>query len=341
MKRFWIFDFGFSIGSGSKGIFRLAVCALLFALSASAGAQQPAKVPRIGFFVGGFAPAYASRIEAFRQGLHDLGYVEGKNIVVEYRYGERKEERFPELAAELVHLRVDVIVTSSTAGVLAAKKATTTIPIVLAGVSDPVGSGLVASLARPGGNVTGLSLLAPELSGKRLELLKEAFPRLSRVAVLRDPDNIANTLQFSETEAVAHALRVQLQSLTVQTPSDFEKAFSAITKGRADALITIRTPLTYGNLRRIVEFAGKKPIASDVPGQRVCGCWWPHDLWTCEDLHRRAATYVDKILKGTKPVDLPVEQPMKFELVINMKTANQTGLAIPPNVLARADKVIR
>jgi putative ABC transport system substrate-binding protein len=316
---------------------------LLFLVAGTfAEAQQPTKVPRIGFFVGGFAPAYASRIEAFRQGLHDLGYVEGKNIVVEYRYGERKEERFPDLTAELVRLKVDVIVTSSTSGVLAAKKATTTIPIVLAGVSDPVGSGLVASLARPGGNVTGLSLLAPELSGKRLELLKEAFPRLSRVAVLRDPDNIANTLQFSETEAVAHALRVQLQSLTVQTPSDFEKAFSAITKGRADALITIRTPLTYGNLRRIVEFAAKNRLPAMYPDREFVDAG---GLMTYgpvgEDLHRRAATYVDKILKGTKPVDLPVEQPMKFELVINMKTANQTGLAIPPNVLARADRVIK
>ena len=292
--------------------------------------------------MGSFAPAYASRIEAFRQALHDLGYVEGKNLVVEYRYGERKEERFPDLAAELVSLKVDVIVTSSTSGVLAIKKATTTIPIVLAGVSDPVGTGLVASLARPGGNITGLSLLAPELSGKRLELLKEAFPRVSRVAVLWDPDNQANMLSFKETQAVARALKVQLQSLAVQNPSDLEKAFSAITTRRADALIIIRSPLTYNNLRGIVEFAAKNRLPAMYPDREFVD---PGGLMTYgpigEDLFRRAATYVDKILKGTKPADLPVEQPMKFELVINMKTANQTGLTILPNVLARADKVIK
>ncbi|HEU4344239.1 MAG TPA: ABC transporter substrate-binding protein [Candidatus Binatia bacterium] len=326
----------------NKKIALYLLITVLLATVSFAEAQGTPKVARIGFFVGGFAPAYASRIAAFRQGLHELGYVEGKNIVVEYRYGERKEERFPELAAELVHLKVDVIVTSSTSGVLAAKKATTTIPIVLAGVSDPVGTGLVASLARPGGNVTGLSLLAPELSGKRLELLKEAFPRISRVAVLQDPDNIANTLSFRETEAVAHALKVQVQSLAVQTPSDFEKAFSAITRGRADALITIRTPLTYSNLRGIVEFAAKNRLPAMYPDREFVDAG---GLMTYgpvgEDLHRRAATYVDKILKGARPADLPVEQPMKFELVINMKTANQTGLAIPADVLARADKMIK
>jgi putative ABC transport system substrate-binding protein len=319
-----------------------ALPALIVAAIHLAEAQQMAKVSRIGFFVGGFPPAYASRIEAFRQGLHDLGYVEGKNIVVEYRYGERKEERFPDLAAELVHLKVNVIVTSSTSGVLATKKATTTIPIVLAGVSDPVGTGLVASLARPGGNITGLSLLAPELSGKRLELLKEAFPKISRVAVLWDPANQANMLSFKETEAVARALKVHLQSLAVQNPSDFEKAFSAITTRRADALIIIRSPLTYNNLRGIVEFAAKNRLPAMYPDREFVD---PGGLMTYgpigEDLFRRAATYVDKILKGTKPADLPVEQPMKFELVINLKTANQTGLTIQPNVLARADKVIK
>lgn len=324
---------------------KILVCALPALIVAAihlAEAQQTAKISRIGFFVGSFAPAYASRIEAFRQGLHDLGYVEGKNIVVEYRYGERKEEPFRDHAAELVRLKVDVIVTSSTSGVLATKKATTTIPIVLAGVSDPVGTGLVASLARPGGNITGLSLLAPELSGKRLELLKEAFPKVSRVAVLWDPDNQANMLSFKETEAVARALKVQLQSLAVQNPSDFEKAFSAITARRADALIIIRSPLTYNNLRGIVEFAAKNRLPAMYPDREFVD---PGGLMTYgpigEDLFRRAATYVDKILKGTKPADLPVEQPMKFELVINMKTANQTGLTIQPNVLARADKVIK
>jgi putative tryptophan/tyrosine transport system substrate-binding protein len=213
---------------------------------------------------------------------------------------------------------------------------------VLAGVSDPVGTGLVASLARPGGNITGLSLLAPELSGKRLELLKEAFPRVSRVAVLWDPDNQANMLSFKETEAVARALKVQLQSLAVQNSSDLEKAFSAITTRRADALIIIRSPLTYNNLRGIVEFAAKNRLPAMYPDREFVD---PGGLMTYgpvgEDLFRRAATYVDKILKGTKPADLPVEQPMKFELVINMKTANQTGLTILPNVLARADKVIK
>ena len=324
---------------------KVALCSLLTVLVGTvsfAATQEKPKVSRIGLFVGSFAAPYASRIEAFRQGLRDLGYVEEKDIFVEYQYGERKEERFPEIMAELVRRKVDVIVTSSTPGVMAAKKATATIPIVLAGVSDPVGTGLVASLARPGGNVTGLSLLAPELSGKRLELLKEAFPSVSRVAVLGDPNNQANTLNLRETEVVARALKVQLQSLTVQNPGDFEKAFSDVTTRRADALIILRTPLIYNNLKGIIEFAGKNRLPAMYPDREFVD---PGGLMTYgpngEDLFRRAATYVDKILKGTKAADLPVEQPMKFELIINMKTANETGLPIQPNVLARADHVIR
>ncbi len=306
-----------------------------------AEAQQPKKVPRIGYLSPLLPPSESTRSEAFRQGLRELGYVEGKNIFIEYRYAEGKLDRLPDLAAELVGLKVDVIMTGGP-GALAAKDATKTIPIVMTDVADPVALGLVASLAHPGGNVTGLSPLAKELSGKQLELLKEAFPRVSRVAVFLDPTSRSNALSLGEIKVAAGALQVTLQPLEVRGPDDFEPAFSAIKRERAGTLIVLRNAVTFTYRARIVDFTAKSRLPAmyadseftDAGGLMSYGS-------NRADLWRRAATYVDKILKGTKPADLPVEQPMKFELVINLKAAKQIGLTIPPNVLARADKVIK
>jgi putative ABC transport system substrate-binding protein len=325
-----------------KDIFRLSLIIVgLLVCGAIAEAQQPGRVPRIGFLGGGSPSSYSARVEAFRQGLKELGYIEGKNITIEYRYADGVVERLPNLAAELVRLKVDVIMTGGP-GAEAAKDATKTIPIVITDVADPVGTGLVASLAKPGGNVTGLSSLASELGGKRLELLKEAFPRVSLVAVLWDPTNPNNVLSLGETKVAAGALRVTLQSLEVRGPDDFDPAFSAIKREHATALIVLRNPVTNTHRARILDFAAKSRLPAmyidneftDAGGLMSYG---PNrfDLW------RRAAIYVDKILKGAKPADLPVEQPTKFEFIINLKTAKQIGLTIPPNVLARADKVIR
>jgi putative tryptophan/tyrosine transport system substrate-binding protein len=317
-----------------------AVCAMLFALGASAEAQQQKKVPRIGVLRPGLAAA--PNYEAFRQGLRELGYVEGQNVLLEFRDGEGKAERLPDLAAELVRLKVDVIVTSSTPAIQAVKQATVTIPIVMGFSGDPVGTGLVASLAKPGGNITGLSDIGPEISGKQLELLKEAFPTISRVALFLNPSNQGNRLRLKAAEVTAGELKVQIQALEVQSTNDVEKAILAISKGRAQALMTLRDPAINVNRKRIVEFAAenrlptmhtdKEPV--EAGGLMSYGPDVP-------DLFRRAATYVDKILKGTKPADLPVERPIKFEFVINLKTAKQIGVTIPPNVLARADKVIK
>jgi putative tryptophan/tyrosine transport system substrate-binding protein len=307
-----------------------------------AGAQQPSKVPKIGFLVGPSRSFFASRMESFQQGLHSLGYIEGKNIAIEYRYAEGKADRLPTLAAELVGLNVDVIVTSATPSVLAAKKATSTIPVVFVSVTDPVASGLVASLARPGGNITGLTILAPELSGKRLELLKEAVPNVTRVAFLWNPANPAQAPQWREAQAAAQALGLRLQSLEVRSSNDFDSAFEAALRERARALIASPEPLINTHLKRIVEFAAKNRLPAMYAGPEVVdagGLMSYAPDYTYQ--YRRAATYVDKILKGAKPADLPVEQPTKFELVINLKAAKQIGLTIPPNVLARADRVIR
>jgi putative tryptophan/tyrosine transport system substrate-binding protein len=325
-----------------KKVIGLTLSATLFALSVNIEAQQPKKVHRIGFLVPGSASGYASLVDAFRQGLRELGYVEGKNIIIEYRYTEGKEGPLPELAADLVRLKVDVIVTASTPDALVTKQRTGTIPIVMAVSGDPLGSGLVASLARPGGNVTGLTSIASDLSGKRLELLKEVVPRISRLAVLGNPSNVLTASTMRETEVAAQALQVKPQILEVRGPDDFETAFQAATKGRADALIVLPDPVFTGQRRRIVDVAAKSRLAAifytkefvEAGGLMSYG---PN----FSDLFRRAATYVDKILKGAKPADLPVEQPTKFELVINLKAAKQIGLTIPPNVLARADKVIR
>jgi ABC-type uncharacterized transport system substrate-binding protein len=341
VKQFWILDFRFSIAlSKSKKVFCLALCAMFLALSFPAQAQQLKKIRRIGVLRTG--PVAAPLYEAFRQGLRELGYVEGQNIVLELRDGETKAERLPDLAAELVRLKVDVIVTSSTPAIQAAKHATGTIPIVMAFSGDPVGTGIVASLAKPGGNITGLSDIGPEISGKQLEFLKEAFPTISRVAFFLNPSNHGNRLRLKATEVTAGELKVQIQALEVRNANDFEKAISTINKGQAQALMTVRDPAIYANQTRILEFAAenrlptmhmdKEPV--EAGGLMSYGPNVP-------DLFRRAATYVDKILKGAKPADLPVERPIKFELVINLKTAKQIGLTIPPNVLTRAERVIK
>jgi ABC-type uncharacterized transport system substrate-binding protein len=276
------------------------------------------------------------------QGLRDLGYVEGQNIVIEYRWAEGKLESLPALVEEVVRRRVDVIVSSATPAIRFAKEQTTTIPIVMAGVTDPVGVGFVTSLARPGGNITGLTHLSPDLSGKRLELLKEVVPRLLRVAVLWNPNQPGQSAAFKDTQVAAQALRVTLISMEVRNREEIERALSGMGKDHPQALFELPDPLTFFNRELITEFAAKHGLPAmysfreyvDAGGLMSYGTSFP-------DLFRRAATYVDKILKGAKPADLPVEQPMKFELVINLKTAKQIGLTIPPNVLARADKVVR
>ena len=315
---------------------------LLLTIGTFAQAQQPKKVPRIGV-LWLYSPAIASPFaEAFRQGLRELGYVEGKSIVIEYRHAEGKYDRLPSLAAELVRLNVDIIVTASTQAAQAGQQATRSIPIVMTVVSDPVESGLVSSLARPGGNVTGLSLMHPELSGKRLELLKEVIPKLSRVAVLSNLSNPIIPPLLRETEAAARALGVQLQVVEVRGPTEFDSAFGAMTRDRAGALVVLPDGIFQNERRRIAALAAKSRLpaiyawreAVDAGGLMAYGASVP-------DIFRRAAVYVDKILKGTKPADLPVEQPTKFEFLVNLKTAKQIGVTIPPNVLARADKLIK
>jgi len=316
----------------------LAILVALVGGVAMAEAQQPKKVSRIGFLSDSRQPWD----EAFRQGLRELGYVEGQNITIEYRYAEGKFERLPDLVGELVRLNVDVIVAGGSQAISAAKQSTTTIPIVMAVTADPVGSGFVASLARPGGNITGLTSLSPDLSGKRLELLKETVPRLTRVGILWNSGNPDNTTQLREAESVARALGVQLQAVEVRSSNDFDKAFSAITKGRAGALYALGDSLIATNRKRIVDFTAKNRLASMFSTRQAVEAGGLMAYGTnFLDLFRRAATYVDKILKGRKPADLPVEQPMKFELVINLKTAKQIGLTIPQSVLFRADKVIK
>jgi putative ABC transport system substrate-binding protein len=320
----------------------VALCALLLALSFPARAQQPAKVPRIGFLTTVSPSTISDRVEAFRQGLRELGYVEGKNIVIEWRYAEGKADRVLGLAAELVRLKVDLIVTTGPSVTGSAKKATSTIPIVMEQDPDPVGNGFVASLARPGGNITGLATLAPELSGKRLELLKEIFPRLSRVAVFGTSTNPGNAQALRETEVAAGAFGVMLQYLDVGDPKDIETAFRAATKGRADAVVALASPVFVSQRTQLADLAVKSRLPTIYDRREFVDdgglmCYGTNFA----DLSRRAATYVDKILKGAKPADLPVEQPIKFELIINLKAAKQIGLTIPPNVLVRADKVIK
>ena len=319
----------------------LATLIIAFTVSGVVGAQ-PAKVPRIGYLSAIPLSSNSANIEAFRQGLRELGYVEGKNIVIEWRSAEGKLDRLPELAAELVGLRVDVIFAAAAPSIKAAKQASSTIPIVFEMLADPVSAGFVSSLASPGGNLTGLAGLAPELSGKRLELLKEIVPRLNRVAILGNPSNPNFRSVLKETETAASALRLQLQILQVKEPVNLQSAFSAMTKARAEALSVIPDPMLFGEQKRIIDLAakGRLPAIYGTSGVVEAGGLISYGPSQSE-MFRRAATYIDKILKGAKPADLPVEQPIKFEFIINLKAAKQIGLTIPPNVLVRADKVIK
>jgi putative tryptophan/tyrosine transport system substrate-binding protein len=326
----------------SQKILCFVLCAILFAHWVPAQAQQLTKVPRIGYLTGASLSAMSARTEAFRQGLRELGCVEGKNIVIEYRYGDGKTDRLNQLTAELVRLNVDVIVTGGSPATLSAKEATVTIPIVMASDADPVGSGVVASLARPGGNITGLSTLATEISGKRLELLKEIVPRLSRVAVFGTSTYPGNAQALKEMELATGAFGVKLQYLDVLDPKDIGTAFREASKGRADAVLVLASSVLFSQRTQIADLVLKSRVPAIYPGAEYVedGGLMSYGV-SVADLYRRAATYVDKILKGAKPADLPVEQPKKFEFTINLKAAKQIGLTIPPNVLARADKVIR
>jgi putative ABC transport system substrate-binding protein len=315
---------------------------VLFAHGDAAHAQQPTKIPRIGYLSGTSFSVNSARIEAFRQGLRELGYVEGKNFVIEYRYAEGKPGRLSELAAELVSLKVNVIVTAGPAVTRPAKEATSTIPIVMGYDNDPVGNEFVASLARPGGNITGLSSLAPEISGKQLELLKEIVPRLSRVAVLGQSTYPGNAQSLRETKLAASAFGVKLQNVDIQDSKDIENAFREASKGRTGAVLLLANPVVFSQRTQVVDLAAKSRLpAMYWSSEFVEGGGLMTYSVSVTDLFRRAATYVDKILKGRKPADLPVEQPKKFDFVINLKAAKQIGLTIPPNVLARADRVIK
>jgi putative tryptophan/tyrosine transport system substrate-binding protein len=320
-----------------KGVFCITLGAMLFALYGPVGAQQPAGIPRIGYLLTGFQPP-----KEFLDAMRSLGYVEGKNFAIEYRAAEEREERLAEFATELVKLRVEIIVAPGSAAGLAANKATNTIPVVYFGGGDPIALGLVDSLARPGGNVTGITELAADLTAKRLEILREILPGVSTVAVLVRAGAPEVTSQVTELESQAKTLRLRLQIAEVRGPNDFERLFSRIARDRPGALIELPNPLFHSNSKQIAEFALKNKLPTifhskdfvEVGGLMAYGAEFA-------DLYRRAAIYVDKILKGAKPADLPVEQPKKFELVINLKAAKQIGLTIPPNVLARADRVIK
>jgi putative ABC transport system substrate-binding protein len=316
-----------------KKIAVFTFCAILYALK---------NVARIGYLSGLPSSANPERVEALRQGLREIGYVEGQNITIEYRWGEGRFDRLPKLAAELAGLKVDVIVTHGEAGIRALKRVTKTIPIVVAVTGDLVATGHAASLARHGGNVTGFVDTSPDLSGKRLELLREVVPSLSRAAVVWNGANPVKVLDFKETEIAAHAFGLTLQSLEVKAPKDFEDRFKAATTQGSGALVVLQDALTISNARAIVDFATKSRLPAmygssefvDVGGLMSYAA-------NFSDLFHRAAVYVEKILNGTRPADLPVQQPTKFEFIINLKAAKQIGLTIPPNVLARADRVIR
>jgi putative ABC transport system substrate-binding protein len=320
----------------------ILVAVALLACGVTAEAQQAGKVPRIGFQVDSPMSALTSRIEAFRQGLRELGYVEGKNIIVEWRSAEGKSERRVEIAAELARLKVDVIVSGGPTVTRVVKEANSTIPIVMGQDPDPVGSGFAASLARPGGNITGLATLSPEMSGKQLELLKEIVPKLSRVAVIGNSTNPGDAQVLRETVLAAGAFDVYLRYLDVLDAKDIETAFRAAHKARADALLVLGNPILNAHRQQLVDLAAKhrlpaaynRPEFIEVGGLLYYGTNY-------NDLFRRAATYVDKILKGAKPADIPIEQPKKFEFVINLKTAKQIGVTIPQWTLMKADRVIR
>ena len=314
----------------------------LLIICSSVKAQQPKKILRIGFLSGQSRSTSPARREAFQQGLRELGYVEGKNIVIEWRYAGGKFDRLPALAAELARLKVDVIVTGGPQATYPAKQATSTIPIVMALDPDPVGNGFVVSLARPGGNITGLSSLAPKISGKQLELLKEIIPKLSHLAVFGTSINPGNAQNLREVELAAKAFGVRLQYLDVRAVTDIETAFRAASNAHADAVVALGSSVLNSHRTQVIELAVKSRLPA-IYNQRLYvedGGLMTYGV-SLTDLDRRAATYVDKILKGAKPADLPVEQPKKFEFIINLKAAKQIGLTIPPNVLARADRVIK
>jgi len=325
------------------GVLSTLLVVVLLAFAVIAEPQPQAKIPRIVGYVSGTGDSSnpGPYVEALRQGLRDLGYIEGKNFVIEYRGAEGKLDRFPSLVTELVQLKVDVLVVP-TGAVRTAKQATKTIPVVMVTQLDPVAAGLVDSLAHPGGNITGLATLQRDLSGKRLELLAEVVPRISRVGILRG-DGSMSAIGFKEYEAAARALKIQLQSLEVRDPNpDFEAAFQSAAKGRTSALITVTNANLFRNQKRIADLAIKNRLPSMYEGSTWVEAGGLMSYSTNDlEVYRRAATYVDKILKGVKPAALPVEQPTKFEFVINLRTAKQIGLTIPPNVLARADKVIK
>src|SRR6266540_5148541 len=308
----------------------------------AARAQQNGKMPRIGFLGNSTAALEANLIGPFRDGLRALGYEEGRTIVIEYRWAEGNYARFPALVAELLAANVDVLVTAGTPASLAIKKATTSVPVVMIAVGDPVGTGLVPSLARPGGNLTGLSSIAPDLEGKRLELLRELVPKVSRVSFLVNPANAFHAVSEKHADEAATVLHLKLQFVGVRTESEFDQAFAAIVKERPGALIVLADRVFLHNRARIVDFAARNRLPAVYPYRELAEagglmCFGPNYA----DMHRRAATYVDKILKGAKPADLPVEQPTTFELLINLKAAKALGVTVPPTLLGRADEVIQ
>ena len=344
--------YGSSVALGTERevnmtVTRPAITVMALALSLLAAplavAGQPAgKVYRLGFLGSATASGYAPMIAALRQGLRDLGYDEGKNIVIEYRWAEERYDRLPNLAAELVALKVDLIVTHGTPGSLAAKQATTTFPVVMAAAGDPVASGIVASLARPGGNITGSTFFNVELAVKRLEMLKEAVPRARRIAVLLNPENPVNRLVLSEMEVGAKSLKVELQQFAVRGPDQFESAFSAIVARRANALTVLDDPMIIARTRQVADLAATKRLLSIGFSKEyaVAGGLMAYGV-DLPAMYRRAATYVDKILKGAKASDLPIERAMRFEVVINMKAAKALALKIPPSILVRATELIQ
>ena len=322
-------------------IVTLALALLVAPLTAAA--QQPVKVPRIGY-LGGRSPAEgaARNLEAFHQGLRELGYIEGQNIMIEYRWPESQPERRSPLAAELVRLQPDVILANGDASIRAVKEATTTIPLVMMHSAAPVENGFVASLAQPGGNITGMSIQAADVGGKRLALLKDAVPQATRVAVLWNAADLGKELEWRDTQEAAQRLGVTLSSVEVRGPDDFDAAFAALTRERPDALVVFSEPLTLAHQRRIVDFAAthRLPMVSEIKEFAVTGALMTYGA-SLPALFRRAAFYVDRLLRGTRPADLPVEQPTKFELVLNLTTAKALGITMPPSLLLLADEVIQ
>ncbi|MGE5306107.1 MAG: ABC transporter substrate-binding protein [Alphaproteobacteria bacterium] len=325
-----------------RKIILLTVCAMIFALCVPAEAQHARKIPRIGFLGNSTAALEANLVGPFRQGLRDLGYEEGRNIVIEYRWAEGKYERFPELVSELISSKVDVIVTAGTPATQAVQRATKTVPLVMVAVGDPVGTGIVASLSRPGGNITGLTSISPELEAKRIELLREVIPKLSHIAVLWNPENAFHVIEKKEVEKAAAAFRMKVLYLAVGVQEHLDSAFGQIVKEQPKALLVLADRVFLHNRARIMDFS----VQHRLPGVYAyvelveAGGLMSYGP-NYADMHRRAATYVDKILKGAKPADLPVERPTKFELVINLKAAKHLGLIVPQSVLYRADRVIK